>query len=64
MKCKLYFKNPTQYFVLDGTKEEIFNNYVKDNELDVLSVKIYGKVLKAKILCYSGQIDTVKIKSL
>lgn len=63
MKCKLYFKNPTQYFVLEGTKEEIVDNYINDNELTVISVKSYGRVCKLVVENGWGGIDTVKVKS-
>lgn len=63
MKCKLYFKNPTQYFVLEGTKEEIVDNYINDNELTVISVKSYGRVCKLVVENGWGDIDTVKVKS-
>lgn len=42
MKCKLYFKNPSQTFVLEGMKEDLIDNYINDNELDVISIKHYG----------------------
>lgn len=64
MKCKLYFKNPTQTFVLEGTREQIIDNYINDNELKVISAKSYGRVSKVKILNYWGKIDTVKIRTL
>lgn len=66
MKCKLYFKNPTQHFVLEGTKEVIANYYINDNELqdDVISIKRYGRTLKLKLRNYWGGTETIKIKSL
>lgn len=66
MKCKLYFKNPVQYFILEGTKEVIADNYISDNELEdsVISIKKYGRVLKLKLRDYWGGTDTIKIKSL
>ena len=66
MKCKLYFKNPVQTFVLDGTKEVIADNYISDNELwsEVVSIKSYGKVLKMVIRNSWGTLEKIKIKSL
>ena len=66
MKCKLYFKNPTQYFVLEGTKEVIADNYISDNELweDVVSIKSYGRTLKMVIRNSWGTLEKVKIKSI
>ena len=63
MKCKLYFKNPVQTFILKGTKEDIVDNYINDNELQVLSVKSYGRVIKLVVANGFGGIDTVKVKS-
>ena len=66
MKCKLYFKNPVQYFILEGTKEVIADNYISDNELkdSVVSIKSYGRVLKMIIKDSWRGVDTIKIKSL
>lgn len=66
MKCKMYCKNPVQYFILEGTKEVIANYYISDNELQdsVISIKRYGRVLKLKLRDYWGGTETIKIKSL
>lgn len=63
MKCKMYFKNPSQTFVFNCSREVALANYINNNFLNVEEIKSYGKVTKLIIRNDWGKIDTVKIKS-